>query len=841
MLRFARDEDHERLLELLRKAGLPSEPRPSSTSASKPAIAVLPFTNAGGDPEQQYFSDGLAEDIITELGRFRSLFVIAPHSSFRFRGRSIDVPHIGRDLGVRYIVEGSVRQAGGRVRVTAQLVEADSGNQIWADRFDRELEDIFAVQDELTRSIVGCLVVRLEDRDFDIARRKPPERLQAYDYWLRGKKCLDQATADGNDAARRFFEQCLAVDLDYARGYAGLAEASYSRAFYEAGPTFLDALKIAMAHAEKAVSLDDTDARPHCVLGWTCMFLRDFGRAERHFEFAATLNPSDADVMMNWACARALLGEPEAARGHAEEAMRLNPHCPGWYLEFLTLINFAARRYEDVLATAAKGPDIYPSSPAWRAAACAYLGRLDEARLHAETLTDRLRSIWTGRHPANFRELAEYLCRTVPFRKSEDAAHLLEGLFKAERKGLHQSIQEAATTGERGSPTAACSKPTIAVLPFTNAGGDAEQQYFSDGLTEDIITELSRYRSLLVIARNSCFQFRGPSIDIVAVRSKLGVRYVVEGSVRRVGTRLHLTARLIDALNESHVWAERYDRDVGDIFALQDDMTRAIAATLEGRVAASGAEQARRRPTRDWQAYDYFLQGRELGHRYDFVRSEPYFARAIELDHGFAQAHAWRAHALLGMYWRERRAELLDEVLQCARTALSLDDADSWCHLTMGFALSHRGRLDLAGPHVERAIALNPTDVHVAILRAWWLARVGRTDEAIEVLDAAMHRDPFPPQWLWEVRAIALMQARRCEEAILALGRMSDLYVWDHAYLAACHARLGRATEARAAAAEVLRLDPQFTVRRYGEIEWFKSPADHEHLLEGMRMAGLPE
>jgi TolB-like protein/Tfp pilus assembly protein PilF len=410
--------------------------------------------------------------------------------------------------------------------------------------------------------------------------------------------------------------------------------------------------------------------------------------------------------------------------------------------------------------------------------------------------------------------------------------NILDGLCKA---GLPSGRPPCSTSAVLAF------KPSIAVLPFANLSGDPEQQYFSDGLTEDIITELSRYRSLLVIARNSCFQFRGPSIEIAAVQAKLGVRYVVEGSVRRVGSRLQLTARLIDALTASHVWAERYDREAEDVFAVQDDITRAIASTLEGRVAASGAEQARRRPTKDWQAYDYFLQGRELSHRYDFIRSEPYLARAIELDPGFAQAHAWRAHALLGMYWHERAAELLDEVLQCARTALSLDDADAWCHLTMGFALSHRGRLDLAGPHVDRAAALNPTDVHVAILRAWWLARVGRTDEAIDVLDIAMHRDPFPPQWLWECRAIALMQARRYADAIEALGRMSDPHVWDHAYLAACHAQLGHAAEARAAAAEVVRLDPQFTVRRYGEIEWFKNPADHEHLLDGMRMAGLPE
>jgi tetratricopeptide (TPR) repeat protein len=343
------------------------------------------------------------------------------------------------------------------------------------------------------------------------------------------------------------------------------------------------------------------------------------------------------------------------------------------------------------------------------------------------------------------------------------------------------------------------------------------------------------------MARNSCFQFRSPSIDIAAVRSKLGVRYVVEGSVRKIGSRLHLTARLIDARTESHVWAERYDRDAGDIFAVQDDMTRAIAATLEGRVAASGAEQARRRPTKDWQAYDYFLQGREFGHRYDFVASEPYFARAIELDPKFAQAHAWRVNALIAKYWDERRSELLDEALQSARTALSLDDTDAWCHLMMGFALSHQGRLDPAGPHMERATALNPTDVQIAILHAWWLARVGRAGEAIEVLDDATRRDPLPPQWLWECRAIALMQARRYEDAIHALGHATKFHVWDHAYLAACYARLNRAAEAHAAAAHVLRMDPRFTVSRYGQLEQFKNPADREHLLEGMRMAGLPE
>jgi adenylate cyclase len=155
---------------------------------------------------------------------------------------------------------------------------------------------------------------------------------------------------------------------------------------------------------------------------------------------------------------------------------------------------------------------------------------------------------------------------------------------------------------------ASTDRPSIAVLPLANMSGDQEQQYLGDGITEDIITELSRYRSLRVIARNSSFQFRGPSVDLAAVRRKLGVQFVAEGSIRRIGSHLRLAVQLIDTATESHVWAERYDREAKDIFAVQDDMSRAIAAILEGRVAASGAEQARRRPTKDWAAYDYFLQ-----------------------------------------------------------------------------------------------------------------------------------------------------------------------------------------------------------------------------------------
>jgi len=191
------------------------------------------------------------------------------------------------------------------------------------------------------------------------------------------------------------------------------------------------------------------------------------------------------------------------------------------------------------------------------------------------------------------------------------------------------------------SNAAGSSKPSIAVLPFSNMSGDPDQQYFSDGITEDIITELARDHSLLVIARNASFNFRGPAADIAVVRRALGVHYIVEGSVRKAGGRLRVTVQLIDALTQSHLWAERYDRDIQDVFAVQDEVTHAIVATLGGRIVASGAEQARGKPTAHWVAYDYFLQGRHFDYRYDLEQSITLFARAAELDPDYVDAHAW--------------------------------------------------------------------------------------------------------------------------------------------------------------------------------------------------------
>jgi adenylate cyclase len=385
-------------------------------------------------------------------------------------------------------------------------------------------------------------------------------------------------------------------------------------------------------------------------------------------------------------------------------------------------------------------------------------------------------------------------------------------------------------------------KLSIAVLPFQDMSGDAARQYLTDGITEDIITELSRYPELFVIARNSSFQYRDKAVDVRRVGQVLGVEYVVEGSLRTAGNRIRITAQLVDAATGSHLWAEHYDRDREDVFAIQDEVTQTIAATLVGRVAASGAEKARRKPTERWAAYDYFLQAQALNRRHDALAAEPLLLRAIEIDPRYAHAHSLLAYTYVKKSWHTgERTELLKKALHSAEKALSIDYNDGLCHIAMGFVCLSLRRFDQAEPHFDKAVELNPNSVTFAGERACWLYHVGRRREALEILDLVAQRDPLRPPYHWEMRATILFMERRYEEAIQTFARMNPLFHWDRAYLAAAYAYLGRDQEARAEIAEVLRLKPDYSIAMVAKNAKFKNEEDVEHLLTGLRMAGLPE
>ncbi|MFN0192276.1 MAG: adenylate/guanylate cyclase domain-containing protein [Aestuariivirga sp.] len=388
------------------------------------------------------------------------------------------------------------------------------------------------------------------------------------------------------------------------------------------------------------------------------------------------------------------------------------------------------------------------------------------------------------------------------------------------------------------------SRPSITVLPFINMSGDPEQQYFSDGITEDIITELSRFRTLFVIARNSTFQFRDKAADVRRIGAELGARYVVEGSVRKMGGRIRITAQLIDAAQGNHLWSERFDGSLEDLFEVQDKVTQTIVATVTGRLEDAEIKGAAARRTSSMPAYDCLLRGVELLRGYgagDNTRARELFERAIGLDPEFALAHAYLALSLLvENHYGQAPQAIKDRALDIALTAVRLDPRDSRCHQYLGLVYRFRGELDPAISHMERSIKLNPNDgIGIASFGAL-LAVAGRPEEGIDLIRRAMQLNPYHPEFYWGLLASALYAGRRYEECLEANRKIrADKHPLQMARTAACLVRLGRLDEARAVAAEVLQLKPDFSLR--AEAPSYRYEADAEHLFDAMRQAGLPE
>jgi TolB-like protein len=353
----------------------------------KPSIAVLPFANMSGDPEQEFFSDGITEDIITELSRFRSLFVIARNSTFTFKGQQVDIREIGRKLGVRYVVEGSVRRAGNRVRVTAQLIEAASGNHLWAERYDRELADVFDMQDEVARQVVVNIAPRLHSADLDSSKRRSPSDMRAYELYLRAKALVDTPT-DYHDLvrAREYCERAIAIDPSFARAYA------YKAFSYIIGTPLVEPSDLmewrseALKWAERAVALDDLDNVCHWAMGETAFWAGQPERARRHIRRALALNPNDADVLVVASMVEAALGVSETALRNMAMARERNPTNPPWYHWLSGSALATLGRHEEALAEYDQFGPPHVDLMKLRAIALVQLGRLDEARAVAQTM-----------------------------------------------------------------------------------------------------------------------------------------------------------------------------------------------------------------------------------------------------------------------------------------------------------------------------------------------------------------------------------------------------------------------------------------------------------------------
>jgi adenylate cyclase len=388
-------------------------------------------------------------------------------------------------------------------------------------------------------------------------------------------------------------------------------------------------------------------------------------------------------------------------------------------------------------------------------------------------------------------------------------------------------------------------RPSIAVLPFTNMSGDPEQEYFADGITEDIITELGRFREIFVIARNSSFAFKGKFVDAPQVGKLLGARYLLEGSVRRAGSRIRISAEMIEASSRAQIWADRYDRDLSDVFALQDEISRTIVVTMAGRLTEEHANHVSRKPTENLSAYDCVLRGQGYVHKYTseaFDQARIYFEQAVSLDPGFARAFSWLAYieAQGCLYW-QMSTEGLDGAIQTGERAIALDQNDATGHMALGLARLFNREHDKAGYHLERAAAINPNDQLTMIETARYKMYTGDPHGGAHIIHVAMSQNPYHPNWYYNVLARCLHTAQDYAGAIAALERLDVLNFWCHAYLAGCYAEMGQTQKSADHAMQVLKLKPDFTLNKFARIFPYRDIDVSDAFFSGMRKAGLPE
>ncbi|MCG8543932.1 MAG: tetratricopeptide repeat protein [Alphaproteobacteria bacterium] len=797
----------------------------------EPSIAVLPFDNLIGDPKQNYLGDGLTETIIAALSQIPQMFVIARNSILPYQGNPVAISRVAEDLGVQYVLKGSTQTADDRLRVTVQLVDATTGRHVWSERYDRPVDDLFDVQDEITFQIATELQVALTEGEQARLLNRTTGNLDAWSYAVRGNDRLRRQTEEDTAAAQGLFRQALNLDPSFADawvrlGWTHLFEARYG---WSASPG--ESMKRAVDAAEKARGFAEQLPDVYGLLSQIHAVQRDYDKAIDAGEQAVALGPSHADAHALLADTMRYVGRWEEAVRLTGKAMRLNPRYPGWYLFIRGNAQYFLRRYDDAIATFQQALERGHSpllAHSNLAAVYAERNRLDQARTHAAEVFKLVpdASLETTRQWARFKN-------------PTDTERLVDAL-------------RSAGFPDR-PPLPVPDKPSIAVLPFDNMSGDPEQAYFANGLAEDLITDLSRIAGLFVIARNSSFAYKGRQVDLRTIARELGVKYVLEGSVRRVGETVRINAQLIDAETGGHLWAERYDGELADIFALQDRITSRIVDGLKLHLTNAELTSIATANKVKPEAYDLFLRARELYRTLDvdnYKQSLAFFEQAVNRDPAFADAHAWDGW-LAAFVWSRSRFDILPSRQALARAkqslarALALDPNNVRAHLVDAQLQSFLENHELALAAAAKATALAPNDHDALIGKAQISIAAGEIRAARKAIEAALRANPrpTPPQAVVAGRALYWLGLHGLAVAMLEPAYESlpnSNQVWFP--LMATYAELGRMEKAKSLAEHIRMSWPEVNLAFFRV--WyahFRRREDTERYIEAMRQAGVPE
>ena len=796
----------------------------------KPSIAVLPFVNMSGDPEQDSIALGISENIITALSMIPELFVISRSSAFTYKGKSVKIQQVAEELGVRYVLEGSLQRTDDQVRVTAQLIDALGGHHLWADRYDRSLQNLFVLQDEIAKKIAIELQVKISEGE--IARiSQRTDNFEAWGYAVRAYSLSKKSDRESVHKAKKLSEKAISIDPDYGYpwGILGTAHLVDAVLGYSESPN--ESLKLFVEYNKKALRLDPTLSCALANEGHVYSLKRQFDKAVIAGEKAIAMHPNDDLPYYSLAYTMRLVGRFDEAITLIKKAMRHNPYYPPFYLGLLASLYKESGRYEEALVItqklfvrAQKGEYPLLFSHIHFSSTYMLLGREKEATAHASEVL-RIDPNWS----------LERLRKQYSMHK--DPAYY-DFIFDALRKsGLPDK-----------SPLPLPDKPSIAVLPFTNMSDDPKQEYFSDGITEDIITALSKVPNLFVIARNSTFTYKGKPVKVQQVMRELGVRYVLEGSVQKSAEKLRITAQLVDAKSGHHLWADRYDREMKDIFALQDEITIKVLTAMQVKLTEGKAARVYGRGTKNLEAYIMVLQGREYAQRFNRegnALAQKMFEESIALDPEYAMAY-WRLSAthLMDLIIGSTNSpqQSLEQAEDLAYKALDLDGAFAEAHALLGRIYLTKEQYEKAIEEGERALTLDPNSYIAQYALAFTLSYSGRAQEAIALYKKAIRVNPIPPSSLLTMLGSAYRSAGRYEEAISTYKKglhinPSDMFA--HLGLASVYSLLGRKKDARDEATEVLKIDPKFSLINMAKQIPYKDTADRERLIEALRKAGL--
>jgi len=844
--------------------------------AGRPAIAVLPFVNISGDPEQEYFADGLTEDIITDLSRVSALFVVARNTVFTYKGKAVEVREAARALGVGHVLEGSVRKAGDRVRITVQLVDGRSGGHLWANRYDRGLDDIFTLQDEISHSIVDALKVKLLPEERALIASRPTTNPEAYQYYLMGRSFFLRS-GWGDRAlrvARQMFVRAAEIDPPYARAYSGIANSDcYLMCMGDPNVSFRDIL----VNSERALALDPLLAEAHATKGLALYTAGRHGEAnvsleqalrlgpdlfEAHFfaarnlraqgryreciplfERAAELQPEDFRALGLVVNAYRSLGDGHGVRSAArrclervEAEVALHPDNAG-ALAFGAIVLTELGDLERAQAWAARTAALDPlDSITSYNLACAYVGIGKR-----ETAMERLERGYAD-PPFRHRSHVEWMKKDSSLAPLHDYPP-----YQALVARLDAEVAQDAPLHAAGQ------RPAIAVLPFDNLSGDPDQDYFADGIAEEITAALARARSFFVIARSSTLRYRGQAIEAPQVGRELGVYYLLQGSVRISGERIRIAAQLVEAATAACIWADRYEGRREDVFDLEDRITERIVGALEPTIRSAEIERVRRKRPDSLEAYDYVM--RTLPHMLALTPEASAEAlrlamEAVRLDPGYARAHAlagWCHAWQVVNGWTASPPQLRAEGLRLARAALQLDSDDPGVLTMVGATeMLLAGDFESASAHIAKALVLDPNSAWTWIRSGYLHAYRGEPETALAHFERAARLSPFDPLNFNRFAGIALAHfvAARNDEAIAWAERARverPGLPFAYRILAAAHAQLGQHERARAAAQTLLAQCPQTSLAEIMAAPPFPAGDLRRRFEDGLRQAGIPD